>query len=660
MKFLKRNIPVKYLYMLSAMVALLVTLGLYTTYAMFTANVSSGNVVNMDTTLYYDFDISGTQSFHLTKNSIASFYATINNTSQGAIYYEVYYTSNNDLSNVIVAEVVEDKTTTPNAINTSGNIDTNTSKDIPIVIANNSDSDIDIVIGVVSGYVGNAIVYGSDGYPNGTKITATYNKNDITNSCEAGTNVNEDCIEEVENGYLVTYCPVTSVIAPFYKDSSNANAPVLADGMIPVMHNGTTWVKADYYDKTSQYAGYDYANKKWANAVMVSSATRDTYMTADIGTPVEEADILAYYVWIPRYKYQLFNVEFAEIDEQLINVQFESGTASTGTVTCSTSEIGVETCTNKANGNWYTHPAFTFGEDELEGIWVGKFETGYGTNTTGYPSNTVYSTPTIKPNVSSFVRQQVSIMFETTLYFGTTAYLTSAGVNEVDAHIMKNMEWGAVAYLKQSIYGLGIIDMDFNSYGNLNQTSLNYNDPNFRTGCGPQSAGSTSFGNTCNAYNTTLGMSASTTGNITGVYDMSGGAFDVLMGVIQDNTTSGRSPMSGSSTSNNSGYIGKVGSSYANSGNTLAFPAAKYYDLYANGTTYLDQTAYNRSHLGDATGETRSWYSDYAAFPDAYCPWFKRGSNASNGQASGLFSFLRAGGDPYILDGSRAALIVTK
>ena len=119
MKELKERIPLKYLYVLSACIAILLSVGLYYTYAMFTANVSSGNVVNMDTTLKYNFDISGTQSFHIGKNSIASFYATINNTSNGTIYYEIYYSPSN-LTNVIIGEVVEDKTVTTIAPNTSG------------------------------------------------------------------------------------------------------------------------------------------------------------------------------------------------------------------------------------------------------------------------------------------------------------------------------------------------------------------------------------------------------------------------------------------------------------------------------------------------------------------------------------------------------------
>ena len=189
MKELKKRIPLKYIYVLSAIIAILLAVGLYYTYAMFTANVSSGNVVNMDTTLNYTFDVSGTQSFHVGKNSVASFNFIVNNSSNGTIYYEIYYSTNNDLTDVIIGEVVEDITTTTEALNTSGNIDKDNRKTIPLVIANNSNNDIDITIGVVTGYVGNTITYGSNNYPNGTKITNTYNKSDITNSCEGGTSV---------------------------------------------------------------------------------------------------------------------------------------------------------------------------------------------------------------------------------------------------------------------------------------------------------------------------------------------------------------------------------------------------------------------------------------------------------------------------------------
>ena len=564
MKKLKERIPLKYIYVLSTIIAILLSVGLYYTYAMFTANVSSGNVVNMDTTLKYNFDISGTQSFHIGKNSIASFYATINNTSNGTIYYEIYYSPSN-LTNVIIGEVVEDKTVTTTALNTSGNIDTGVSKDVPLVIANNSNNDIDIIIGVASGYVGNTITYGSNGYPNGTKITSTYNSSDITNSCEGQIGDTSNCKIEIENGKKVTYCQTS--IEDLEEDPSGANRPVLAEGMIPITYDGTNWIKVDKYGTYNNW--YDYGNQKWANAVMVTSSKRDTYMNADVGTVVPEADILAYYVWIPRYKYKLFNATYASgTSAQVIDVTFENGTSTTGTVTCSYDTSGNETCQNKANGNWYTHPAFTFGDTELKGIWVGKFETTGNT-----------TTPTVKPGVVSLKNITIANMYNASKLIRSTDYLTTNGVNKTDTHMMKNIEWGAVAYLKQSIYGLGITDITINS------NRSNY------TG-----------GGTGTSYKTNIGQS--TAGNITGVYDMSGGAYEYVMGNY--NKTAG------------------------DSGLTISTIPTQHIDIYSG-------TSVSASHLGDAIGETAGWYSDYAYFVNSSVPWFNRGGYYDSGANAGVF-----------------------
>ena len=573
MKKLKERIPLKYIYVLSACIAILLSVGLYYTYAMFTANVSSGNVVNMDTTLKYNFDISGTQSFHIGKNSIASFYATINNTSNGSIYYEIYYSSNSDLTNVIIGEVVEDKNITTTALNTSGNIDTGVSKDVPLVIANNSDNDIDIIIGVASGYVGNKITYGSNGYPKGTNITSTYNSSDITNSCASKIDTTgTDCTKKIVNGHLITYCPVEDV--ELQEDPTGANRPVLAEGMIPITYDGSKWVKADEYGAYNNW--YDYGNQKWANAVMVTSSKRDRYMNANAGTVVPEADILAYFVWIPRYKYKLFNATYASrTSAQLIEVTFENGTSTTGTVTCTYASNGAETCQNKSNGNWYTHPAFTMinasgNKTEYKGIWVGKFETSGST-----------VAPRVKPGVSSFMNINVADMYSTGLIFRSTDYITSNGINQSDSHMMKNIEWGAVAYLKQSIYGLGITDITIN------------NDEAYLTGGG----GGTSY---------KIKTGQSTTGNIYGVYDMSGGSFEYVMGNY--NKSAGYSDF-----------------------NVSGIPA-EHIDIYSGDSV-------SASHLGDATGETAGWYNNAAGFVYSTYPWFLRGGYYNNVGVAGVFFF---------------------
>ena len=171
-------------------------------------------------------------------------------------------------------------------------------------------------------------------------------------------------------------------------DNSGANAPELLDNMIPIRYDGTNWI----YSDGTQENWYNYDNKEWANAVVLNGG-----VTKNVGDTISESDIALWYVWIPRYKYQLFNANNESAPEQLINIEFESGTASTGTVSCTdaineTDENGnliSETCTNVTNGNWYTHPAFTLGNEELIGFWVGKFEVSGTTDTI-----------TIKPTLS--------------------------------------------------------------------------------------------------------------------------------------------------------------------------------------------------------------------------------------------------------------------
>ena len=560
MKELKKRIPLKYIYVLSTIIAILLSVGLYYTYAMFTANVSSGNVVNMDTTITYKFDINGTQNIHIGKNSVASFNVLVTNTTSGSIHYEIYYSSSNDLTNVIIGEVVEDKTVTTIALNTSRELEKDKSITVPLVIANNSNNDIDVVIGVVTGYVGNTINYGSNNYPNGTKITNTYNLSDIKSSCEGQIGDTSNCITKIENGYENIYCLTESNLIK--EDPTGANRPVLAEGMIPITYDGNNWIKADVYGAYNNW--YDYGNQKWANAVMVTSAKRETYMNADVGTVVPEADILAYFVWIPRYKYKLFNATYASNTQtQVIDVTFENGTSTTGTVTCTYASNGAETCTNKSNGKWYTHPAFTLGDTELKGIWVGKFET------TGSTTN-----PTIKPGITSLRNITIANMYNASKLIRSTNYLTTNGANEADSHMMKNIEWGAVAYLKQSIYGLGITDITYNDNGS------------YLTGG--------------KSYKTKTGQS--TTGNITGVYDMSGGAYEYVMGNY--NKTAG------------------------DSGLTVSTVPTEHIDIY--GASY--------SHLGDATGETAGWYSDITGFVSSSNPWFLRDLFTNTQDRAGIFS----------------------
>ena len=379
-------------------------------------------------------------------------------------------------------------------------------------------------------------------------------------------------------GFNVYYNEKCSEIAKGYADNSGANRPELFENMVPIKYENNKWIVAD----TSQ-KWYDYNNKEWANAVVLNKG-----VTKNIGNEITEEEISLWYVWIPRYKYTIFNGNNEGVTAKLINITFEHGKSNTGTLQCRTIDDGSEMCTDNLNGgtinqiSTYTHPAFKFGNTELTGFWVGKFEVSGST-----------SAITVKPNVTSLRSQKVSSFF-TAIQNVKTTY----GISNADSHMLKNIEWGAVAYLKQSKYGLGTTDIAVNT------------NSSYYTG-----------GGTSDAYKTNVAQS--TTGNIYGVYDMSGGAWEYVMGNMNN--------------SSNAFYS-------SNAGFTTA-PDAKYYDSYKYDSS--SNTTHARGKLGDAIKETLTtfgnisggWYSDYANFPHSSYSWFLRGGNYNGGSNAGVFYF---------------------
>ena len=413
------------------------------------------------------------------------------------------------------------------------------------------------------------------------------------------------------------------------------NAPVLDDGLVPIVFdtsNGTVIKTVSSTDSS----WYDYSNQEWANAILVKDSGTQTraYYKANPGVAVNESDILAYYVWIPRYSYKIWTTvtTLAKGKEQTIDIQFESkDTISTGTTV----------------GSYITHPAFWWDNDsdgvresgeELAGIWVGKFET------TGTASS-----PTILPDVRSLTYQNVSTQFATAQKFGGTTYGASSSS---DSHMMKNSEWGAVAYLSHSKYGVNreVYINNSSSYytgrsgGNVGgKTPINktYTDQTSTTGYnnyGYYTWDGYLLNYNSNTKSTTRNLTkvASTTGNITGIYDMSGGAYEYVMGVFAN---SDGQVWSGYNTSINSGFTGLVGSSGTAYTGT-AFPDSKYYDVYkaTSGTTISVFTACNGGICyGHALSETTGWYGDFADFISADSPWFSRGGFYYYGSDAGVF-----------------------
>ena len=413
------------------------------------------------------------------------------------------------------------------------------------------------------------------------------------------------------------------------------NAPVLDSAMIPVYYDETNsiWKKADEKNQDEKNKWYDYNNKMWANSVTVSSANRGTYKRANVGTEIPMDDILTMEVWIPRYKYKVWNYNAdgtKTSNEQQIEITFENGTDKTGEISCQDSISGTEgdpsetcklketnaTCTDDTcNGKTYTHPAFTFGDEEIKGFWIGKFEL------TGTISNI-----TTKPNLSSIRSQKVS-SFETNIMNMKNSSNSYGFSTNTDTHMIKNSEWGAVAYLSHSKYGTC-------TDGTCKEIGINNNSNNI-TGCG--AAAESDKSSICDSYNTNNGMLASTTGNIYGVYDMSGGVYEYTMGNIVSND--GTTMMSGYSSSSNSGYTGKLYDSGKYTAYTgIAYPDSKYYDKYSFSTSHTSRI---RSKLGDGIKEvykgSKGWYSDHSYLACSNEPWFERGGNYSVGASAGVF-----------------------
>ena len=382
----------------------------------------------------------------------------------------------------------------------------------------------------------------------------------------------------------------------------NGTDPVLSDNLIPVvLSDDGTVTKAD---TTTDW--YSYEDKKWANAVILSDNTQ-TYNNGDI---IPEDNIESYFVWIPKYSYQIFNLGetdgYTEGKPETSNakeIQIKFGTTNT-----SDSNNGECTTpmTSGASGNckvgdYMTSPAFI--SMNTNGLWVAKFET------TGSATNI-----TVKPNQTSLRNINVKTMFETAYNYKRNN----------DSHMMKNTEWGAVAYLSHSKYGL-------NTEVRINNNS-NYITGYAATDSADQSKYPGTYGTDSSVtlpYNTSTGYKASTTGNITGIYDMSGGANEYMASL--------RSETYGSS-----GF----------DATTLKAYNFKYYDTY-DGSSAV--TTYSKRILGDATGEMgafynykesdgssyyhNSWYADASYFAYSSDAWFYRGGIYSYGVLAGQFYF---------------------
>ena len=376
------------------------------------------------------------------------------------------------------------------------------------------------------------------------------------------------------------------------------------------------------------------------------------------------------------------------------------------------SRLYTDANTTANNTTWATHPAFSWldndgNEEELNGLWIGKFET------TGTVTN-----PTVKPNQHANVSEYIGEFYTMARSIGTGTYdPTNNGGNTISgiaqnshnlstatSHMLKNSEWGAITYLASSKYGAGTNNVSINSAFPSTSADANGGSSRFgTTGCGPNninrstttySSVTTSSGEIVDlpalssshiedplacgdvdhSYVGRIGQLASTTNNVYGIYDMSGGAHEYVMGNLTGYDD--QSESSGTSYTRNpikppyvDLYKESLGFDSTSSGDTNpAWSYAANAQYYNNdvctwdtcGGHALHETKQDQSVSGYAqsiSSISQSWGDDSSSFVYSNYRWFDRGGKANNGTYAGLFNSSSIDGSTYGESGFRSALL---
>ena len=410
--------------------------------------------------------------------------------------------------------------------------------------------------------------------------------------------------------------------------------PKLTQGMIPVKYvNGTGWVRTEATDS----GWYNYEEKLWANVVLVGENGKDADGDEDIfdsNGVLNENSNYSMLVWIPRYAYKIRTqyhtkgTTAGEIDIVFIDT---GNRGKDGKTTYST--LYPSATIGGGMSDYVVHPAFHYGDTEIEGFWVGKFETsntkGYGDTST---ANTTDLIAQIKAGVTSWRCIRVTNIFTvcTELNREGNPYGLNSSDSIVDPHMIKSSEWGAVAYLSQS-----------KDYGKGSEVWIN-NSSNYITGSVGNNLNAGADEGSINDYK--QAGNASTTGNITGIYDMSGGAWEYVAGYVNNDYIQNGTPYTYAQNlidTVNAGNVKyadvyKIGSSDSRESNYEMTQPKEEQDVETSANGNYGDAVYESSSNGiDANG----WNSDYSGFAYSNYPILLYGGKYSDGVNSGIFAF---------------------
>ena len=409
-------------------------------------------------------------------------------------------------------------------------------------------------------------------------------------------------------------------------DMSSSCLVYLDKNMIPVKYTGNTdkaeWTSvANPEDDSNKGEWYDYIHRRWANAITVKPDALKKYKGQT--KVVNKDDILGYWVYIPRYRYKVlrYSPRNPAVTAQNFTIEFEN--------------MDITKVIPNATGTWATHPAFTFGDKELNGIWFAKFETtGDVDEPTVLPNERHISGNDTSNRIGTMYAIAKSLGVEDLNNEGGDSFVSDQNTHNLatlSSRMVNNNDWGAATYLSASRYGSGFGGVQINSQGQAH--NVDGKDSHGTTGCGPLASynvnaysdgGSLGTQEACSksnkqrAYNGKLGQLASTTGNITGIYDMSGGSWEYT--AASHNTNLDSSNTSYFATAAHPPYVNTYNFSDPNSCTFATCGGQALYETN-NGSN-------NGSH---------QWNGNYMYFVTSSIPWFGRGGYYDYGSGAGLF-----------------------
>ncbi len=400
-------------------------------------------------------------------------------------------------------------------------------------------------------------------------------------------------------------------IKNIWKDSSGANPPKLTEEMVPVKWDESVaaWVVTN--SKDSEW--FDYSKKKWANVMLrdglkVSGVKDATTASLSEMQGEEVLELGSMFVWIPRYGYQIES-RYHSNSVGVVNIEFMIGKTDIS------SKGRIVWNNESGEGNWNVHPAFQY-DGAVEGIWVAKFEASSveGNSNTPEGDDRTSKTLQIKPGVPSW--RYISV--------GTAYTVCSNYRKELNSHLTKNTEWSAVAYLAESDYG---------------KNDIIWTNPNssYITGQAGKTYLQSSTTQTYDYDNNIYGVKASTTGNIYGIYDMAGGAWEETAAYIDNKAGEDSLELYAQSLKNAPDYAKDV---YAAS--TEDTQRSNY---IANKAIYGDaiwETSCLESNAGKENGNF-AWHDNFVDFPYSDVPIIYRGGSCND--YGGIYSIGRNTGD---------------